>query len=143
MRPEEALRRLLLASAEMTALVGTRIYPIRAPQTAPKPYVTFNEISADHQEHMRGSSGCVSCRVQFDIIAETYAAVKAIGDRMRLTLQGYSGTVAHEGDSCKIQSISLAGDYDGNEPPTPGTDQGPYRIIQDYKIGHAETVPTF
>jgi len=76
---------LLSQAPDVVALLGTRIYPILAPQTAPFPYITYQVISQNPNETM----GCVledDARVQLSIFAKEYMEVWAISAATRQAL---------------------------------------------------------
>ncbi len=73
---EEVLVAMLLKSAALTAIVGTRIHWGRSPQGAAAPYVTLQVISAPRRYTMRGRSGHVPKRVQADVYGRTYTETK-------------------------------------------------------------------
>jgi hypothetical protein len=78
---------LLSQAAPVVALLGTRIYPILAPQDAPFPYITYQVISQNGNETM----GCVledDARVQLSIFATTYMQLWDISAATRAALAG-------------------------------------------------------
>ena len=108
MEPGALIFSLLSQAAPVVALLGTRIYPILAPQTAPFPYITYQVISQNGNETM----GCVledDARVQLSIFAKTYMEVWAISAATRQALANAEvGTVL----------ISFDGNRDQASDPT-------------------------
>jgi len=96
MTAEESIVARLAATTGVTSLVGTRIYPMQAPQTAALPLVTYQRISTVRAGSLRGSGGLADPRIQVDCWAENYGAVKALADQVRRALDGYAapGVVA-------------------------------------------------
>jgi len=145
---EEAIYRLLTIDATTGVLAGTRIYPLRAPQENSDgtpidlPYITFQRISADHEHHMDSASGLVVTRLQIDGYAGSYTMARALSHAIREALDGYRGSVTVEDGAVTIKMMHLENDLDGIDEST-GEDLGSYRITQDYRIGTAESVPTF
>jgi hypothetical protein len=90
MTVEEAVVARLGASPGVTALVATRIYPMLMPQTAPLPAVTYQRISTERVQGLRGSLGLIDPRVQVDSWAETYGTAKRVAEQVRLALDGYT-----------------------------------------------------
>lgn len=87
MEPGALIFSLLTQAAPVVALLGTRIYPILAPQGTPYPYATYQVISQNGNETM----ACVledDARVQLSVFAETYAQVCAITGATRAALAG-------------------------------------------------------
>ena len=81
----------LEADAALAALVGTRLYPVRLPQSPGLPAMTFAVVSGFRWHAFTGPLGLVRQRVQWDIFASTYNETVAIADVFRLRLDGYSG----------------------------------------------------
>lgn len=91
---ETVLYSTVTAAAGVTALVGTRVYPVRAPQEATAPYVTYRRVSdLPHLTHgLESDSG--AGRWQFDCYAPTYAQVKAVAQALKDALNGQRVTAA-------------------------------------------------
>jgi len=85
MEPGLLLFALLSQAAPVTALVGPRIYPLRAPEGQPRPYVLYQLIS-------RVPDGAPAChfgdvaRVQLSLFADSYAQVSALAAACRAVL---------------------------------------------------------
>lgn len=103
---EEALRTVLIGNVGVSALVGTRVYPVVAPQGASLPAVVYQRISANRQHHLQGPSGLTQVRMQFTAIATTYSAMKALANALRQALDGYRNTVS----GVFVQAVLSAGE---------------------------------
>lgn len=91
---EEALPARLEGVAAVTALVGTRIYPARAPQGAVRPFVTFARIATPPREVAFGADpGIARPRFQLTAWAETYGAARLVATAVRQGLQRFRGVV--------------------------------------------------
>lgn len=80
---EEALVARLLASAGVSALVGTRIHWIDRPQAEALPAVTLQLVSASRSYTFQGPCGLSGSRVQFDSWGRTYAEAKTLARAIR------------------------------------------------------------
>ena len=89
---EEALPARLEAVAAVTNLVGTRIYPVRAPQGATRPFVTVQRISAVREVAFGVNPGLARPRFQVTAWAATYAEAKAVQTAVRQALERHRGT---------------------------------------------------
>ncbi|MDH0873662.1 tail completion protein gp17 [Agrobacterium pusense] len=78
-----------LLTSLLAPVAGGRRYWVRAPQTAPRPYVLLQVISAPSNYHMQGASGYVPIRVQIDVYANTYTEVTAVSRQIKGILSGY------------------------------------------------------
>jgi len=92
---DEALVAYLKTVAGVTALVSTRIYGMRMPQTTTLPCVTTKRIDTPRVLTMdsSGSSGdLVHPRFQIDCWDITHSSVKGITDAIRAALHGKTGS---------------------------------------------------
>ena len=127
----------LTGHAGTTALVSTRVYPNTAPQDATLPYVVYEQESARRLETFGGSSGNARAVVEIAAWDETYDGARALGEQIRLALEGFSGTVA----SVVIDYVTLDGDRDEYFAPGSGEEVGLHSVDQDYGFWFQETVP--
>lgn len=68
----------ITADAGVSAIVGSRVYPLRAPQNVTKPYITFQRILTNPVSSIDGNLNTVRARLQIDCWADTYAAVRGL-----------------------------------------------------------------
>ena len=75
---EQAMFAALSGASAVTALVGTRIYPVTIPAGKSLPAITYFRVSGTPERRLNngGSSG-QRVRVQVDCWATTYAAAKS------------------------------------------------------------------
>jgi len=78
-----------LLTSLLAPVAGGRRYWVRAPQTAPRPYVLLQVISAPPNYHMQGASGYVPIRVQIDAYADTYTEATAVSRQIKGILSGH------------------------------------------------------
>lgn len=133
---EEAVNTLLLATATITAIVGSgtaaRIYPLRIPQDATRPALAYQKISSPKQMSHGGSSNLARSRFQFTCQCETYTSVKTLTAALRNALIGYRGTVS----GVRIDGILIDDDID-NDIELQANEVLPYVTI-DAAIWHSE-----
>lgn len=87
MEPGALINSLLLANAAVVALVGERIYPLRAPQGTKYPYVLYQVVSGNPDT----SAQCElpdTARVQLSLFCETYPSVAQVHKACRAALNG-------------------------------------------------------
>ena len=111
----------LSGHAALTALVSSRIYPIKAPQSPTYPLVIYQRVSNDHINSLTGSSGLNKSRYQFDIYAATYGAANNIADAVA---GGMAAATTYE--SILLSTIDL--DFDDNVEE--------YRVTIDFSVWH-------
>jgi hypothetical protein len=95
MTAEEVLVARLKATPGVTALVGTRVYPMEAPQGAPTPWIVYQRVSTNPFGVLRGSSGLDDPRVQFNAWADTYSTAYAVAIQVRQSLDDYQAHGVH------------------------------------------------
>lgn len=114
----------LNAWTDLTALVGTRIYPMQVPQGAVLPAVTYQRISTIRAQDLRGSTGLADPRIQVDSWAESYTTAKAVAQEVRRALDGYA---SGDATALILSELDLLA-QDGQR----------HRVSQDYSWWHTE-----
>lgn len=105
---EEALFDLLSGNAALAALVEDRIYPVRAPQDAERPYVVFSRLDTANLATLsgRGTHDAVQLAVMCFADEDDAATTRAVARAVRQVLDGYSGDGA-------LQAARLVGRQQG------------------------------
>ena len=129
---EEALVTYLTGYAGLTALIGTRVHPLRLPETPTYGAVTYQRISAPRIQSHTGSSALAFPRFQFDCYATTYLGAKRVAEQLRLALDGFKGTMGGATGVAVGSSLSQS-DRDFYDPAT-----RTWRVSIDFIIGHTE-----
>lgn len=88
---EEKIYSVLSGDAAVSAIVGSRIYPERAPQTPQLPLVTYSRVSTSFVHTMVSDASTRRARVQITCWAPSYAAMRDLSDKVILALRDYSG----------------------------------------------------
>lgn len=129
-----AVRTLLAADSGVSALVSSRIYPLRLPQNATLPAVVLFTIDGPRQSTFDGPNGLVQSRVQVDCYGGemgggAYIDMHSVLTAVRKALNGYSGTSA----GVSIRSVQMDSERDLLEPETSVP-----RVSADFMIWHDE-----
>lgn len=131
---DSALVAKLATSAGVSALVSTRIHPLRLPDSLGwtlLPAITYQEVSAPivgtHDES--AVNALTHSRFQITAWSTSYAGASAVGKAIFDVLEGFSGTVTSGLDTFAIQSILRADRRKDNDAET-----GLYWVIQDFMI---------
>lgn len=114
----EGLRAHLVATAGITALVSTRVYPTRLPQSPTMPAIVYNEIYTSRLESMSGYSNNKTARVQIVAWASTSLAAETLRDLVAATLHGYRGALGSGGPYVAITDGGASDMPDEGEQPT-------------------------
>jgi hypothetical protein len=127
MSAESSLRAVLLAAPAVSALVGTRVYPMNLPQAPTLPAIAFQRISAVPDQLLGVESWRVPIRVSLSLWATTYDGVRALTVAVEAALRGYSGNGLR-----LVRLLNMTDDYE------PETKQ--FRVIADYRVIPSEGV---
>jgi hypothetical protein len=133
--PEAQVVAQLKGSTALTALVGTRIYPIMARQVSSQPYVTYQRIATQHINASTGGSDVAFSILQLNCYAATYSGAKGVSAAVKASLANWSNTTGDPAiDMCHIQNES-----DLPDDPIPGTDKPIFAVTQDFLLQHGNT----
>ena len=127
---ETVLQTRLSTYAGLTALVGTRVYPIKLPQEPAMPSVTYQRIDGPRESGMTQEHGMAHPRIQVDSWASTYGGAKAVAEQVRTALERWSNS----GTTPEILDSFIEGDTDLYE-----SEVELYRVSMDFLIWYRET----
>jgi hypothetical protein len=89
---EGAVYDILSDAAGVSALVGTRIYPMFAPQDVALPAIAYQRVSGGREYSHSGDSSLLRPRLQVLCIDDGYAGAKALAAAVTAALSAHSGT---------------------------------------------------
>lgn len=130
---EEFLFARLTNVTAITSVVGSRIYPIKMPDNVTLPAISYQLVAGEQIESTEGSSGLAAFVFQIDCWARGVAQVKALGEAVRLALQGFRGTQAGVVVNGVTEWSSFE-DYD--------SDTQSYRLSSSCRLWHTVNQPT-
>lgn len=133
---ESSLYTFLAAETNITAIVGTRIYPHFRDQESALPAVSFRTISKPHVHNLSGSAGCSRARVQIDSWASDLATCLNLAEQIRLSLQGFRGNMS----GTTIGSCLLDNEAHLHERNA-GEQFGTFHIASDFLLIFDEEIP--
>ena len=119
-----------LQAPGVVALVGDRIFPLTAAETAPVPFIRYMPVSraqfvADALDQIATP---VRSRVQIDAYADTYGVVRQVAEAITIALEGWGSPT--EGT---VRSVTLYSETTADE----STEfQKRYRVSQDWYVIH-------
>ena len=90
---EEGLYSYLQSQTGVTALVGTRIYPLLLQQVETLPAVAYQRISTQRNSSHGGPAKASIARIQFDALAATMTQAQAVLAAIRNACDGVGGTL--------------------------------------------------
>lgn len=89
----------LTATAGVTAICSTRVYPLTIPQKAIYPAATITVISNEPSDTKTGASALDAWRVQIDSYAKTALQAQQLDSAIRTAIDRFRGTVTVTGDA--------------------------------------------
>lgn len=107
--PEAVIRNRLVTDAGVSALVGSKVYPVLAPAEASLPFVTWRRIAVQRSQSLSGPSGTPFVTLSVDVFAVTYEAARELADAIRIALDGWGGTF----QNTVVANVSLDNESDG------------------------------
>ncbi|MDA8212162.1 MAG: DUF3168 domain-containing protein [Clostridia bacterium] len=133
---EEALYAHLNTYANLTALVGNRIYPLVLPQKGSYPAITYQKVSGPRLHALQTDPGTAHPRFQISCWAQTYSKAKAVVKQVQAALQDFSGIMGGAG-GVQVDAVLFENEFDLYEEETEGK-TGLYHIPVDFIIWHQE-----
>lgn len=132
MAAEKAIVSLLGAAGPVTALVGTRIYPLQVPQDAVLPALVFETISDTPLDRLDAAAAynLVQARISVSVVASHYADVKAVLSAVRAACRYQRGLLGG------VQVVSVL--PDGTGPDLRDPDMALYSQSVDFLVTHHE-----
>lgn len=136
---ETAFFSYLTSKAAITSLVGTRIYPLLAPDTPTYPHITYTVFGEGHDHSLEGATGLVDLTMQVDVWSKTPATRTLITEALRNALDGFSGDMGTENLSIRSCLLSDRAHFFDRDDEGGGIF---YRTSMDFSIWHVESLPT-
>lgn len=93
------------------ALVGTRVYPVIAPQNAQYPCIVYQRISGTEQ---MGTTQIREARYQLSCWGETFASAQAVATQVRVALEEWS--IYGGGGGVFVRMARIVNEGDDYEP---------------------------
>ena len=126
--PGKVIYGLLTTDVALTALVSTRIYALRAPEGAAKPFVIVSKISDVRDLPIDATAGSIPCqaRMQVSCFDLTVQGAKAVADAVRIACDLKSGTLS----GVAVSSVL----WDGDAPDAFDFDVNLYHQPVDFLI---------
>lgn len=130
---EDSLRKILIDNVSISAIVGTRVYPMRTPEKPTFPVITYERMSTDYDTTLTTAQGFASIYFEINVFCNKLTSSGASGFEQARSLArliadalcGFTGTIL----SVDLQGIFLENEDHGYE-----ADIEAYRVSQDFRI---------
>lgn len=133
---EQALAAFLKVNTQVTDIVGQRIFPIAAPQTAALPHLTYAMISGGGVHHLGGYSGISMARIRIKAQSRRLRDCTRLREVVR-QLDGFMGLFGPVRVLfCRFEDVE-----DAYQEPPEGSDVGTYERKFDLRFRYREPVP--
>lgn len=129
--PEQAVARAIMADPLVANVLGQRVWPVLAPQSADLPFATWRRVSVLRQQSLGGPTGITTVQLALDIYATTYESVRDIADRVRDVLDGWG---VENSEYVGVRNVSLDTESDGFVQLAGGDLPPVYQVSQTYSI---------
>lgn len=130
---EASFRAVLTGTTAVSDIISTRVYPWHAPTNATLPYVIYGNTGGGTVNRLAAATSTFHVTFQVDILDDSYADVKTLADAVRTALNGWTDT---DGTPA-VSSCLLTDENDEFDPPEDDSEQGVYRVIQEYSIWYS------
>lgn len=140
----QAIAAKLAAIPEVTAIVGSSIYPGVAPTThdfrRDGPALTYSIPDDVHDQCLAGAVGTSQAHVTFTGYSYLYSDVDSIALAIFNAINGVPGVWGTGGTA--IVSVTHQGDSDEEDPLKDSSDNWKYSIESEYLIKYRIPIPT-
>ena len=135
--PEKTVADALIADATVTAILGSRIYPVLAPATAALPLATWRRQAVTRETTLGNTrAGLPVVTLALELYAETYQEVRELADACRSKLDGWGNAVS---SSVSVRHVALQNEQDGFVQLAGGDLPPVFSVTQTYTILWQET----
>jgi len=133
----KAVYNLLSNDSAITGIVGTNIFPRVADMSATYPMVIYKRSDADHIESTTGSSGLAAGLMEVECYSKDFNESRDLCEKVRLLLQGYSGTAA----GVVVQHSALVSDTDDDIQSADGSEDTVFVGSMGFRMMYEEVIP--
>ena len=121
---------LLANEATISAIVGSRIYVSKAPQTASLPHIVITQIGSGENQTLDGTTGLRFVDFDIDCKDDRSVGAEALGNAVRVFIDDASGTAGSQ----TIEAVLMNNESTDYEPPVDGSDKGVHVVLLDVTI---------
>lgn len=138
----DSLYKRLSEDSGVSAIVGTRVYPVVVPQqvyneTSKHPCLVYSLDTDGRQVTFSGTNNLVAGRLVLDCYAQSYRQVKLLANAAREALVDFSGYLF--ANTSPLSSVYVSGIHlSGGETDLMEEEPGMYHVMQRYTVWYRE-----
>jgi len=132
---EQGIRSILVADADVSALVVARVFPWMRQQGTVFPAIVYELDGTEPEQDLDGYAGMTRAELSISCIAETYGGAKTLAAHVLDALNGYTGTPT---DGVNIKSLVHDNDIGIVEDSQIGNSRGVSIIESSYIIWYSD-----
>jgi len=122
---------LLINTAAISNLIGSRCYVNKAPQKAALPYVVLTQLNSEEFLSLDATTSTLrSIVIDVDCKGRTFPETESLANAVKTRLTDYSGAAG----SFTVGATIFNSESHDYEPATDGSDNGVFAITLDYDI---------
>lgn len=140
MSMEEDFLMLIRRDRTIADVVGNRISEDVRPQDTDEPAIVISRLSGGHEHMITGSAGWARPVMHVMCFAPKATTANKLRDKVRETLQGFSGVVGNTNFGGIILDDE---DHDYIEPLDANDKNGTFARLLVFSVMHSERIPTF
>lgn len=130
---KEGIFTVLSAHAPLTALIGTRLYPGKASQDEPLPYITYTSPTESGIPHQTGVGNKALTEIQFTIWAKNSPER---GDIQKVLREFFDGNIRQTYGTVFCQSVRNTNNTDTEDDPDDGSQDFAFGVHMDFNFWH-------
>lgn len=134
MKAEKVIHYRLTTFADLTSLIGGRVYPVALPQSPTYPCIAYRRVQSRRFEGLHDRGGYATATIQINVFASTYDEVKDIVEQVRLALDRYGSVVT----GTQIQGVTVYDIVIGTEADSYEPTLNMFAHSLDFEVLHAE-----
>ncbi len=126
---------LLLAAAAVTAIVGERVYTIKAPQDAARPFLILSRIGENEDQLLEGAGGVYTATLSVACHAErSFSDADALGEKVKAALGNVTNRAVYSPDSPATRLGTVTAWKSGADVTDHSDDGRVFRRIIDFEF---------
>ena len=132
-----ALVSSLLASSDLSAIVGTQVYPLRVPEGTTTPAILYQVLKLPRQHTLDGPVGLAEASVRLAAGSRLFAQTDAAATVLRNLYDGFNGSLA---GGVEVEEVVLKDEQDLYDPPVDASDRGTFWTVLTFTFRVQESV---